>query len=237
MKNIIKPSKTIMFHELIFMVSIDNVERLLKISTEQKHRDDAVLVKNSSIVYLVAIWQHYVQTLVEHTFEQILSKTKDPMKFPMKLLTIASSEIYEDKNKTRVWEIANDGWIKVLKQHADKCIKNFNTPDANKIDILFEKVIGIKNISYGWKWRGLSNKNACDRLNYILKIRHDIAHKGRTKSLVYHNDIVTDIHFIHRLAVSLNNSVVDYSKEQFGLNIWHKLKYKDKIGEFETRAK
>ena len=229
----IKPPQGIRIHELVFLISIKKVKQLLDISSKHKKKSDAEVIHYSAVVYLVAIWQDFLTYLVEDAFNNMMELSVNPSKIPNNILLLASKDLRESKNNLLVWKLAGSGWKEVLLEYFKKSIVSFNTPNYYKIDILFERSIGIKNISNRWKWHGMTSEQAKNRLDKLLAIRHDISHRGRTKYPIDKKRLEEYIHFIHRLVVCTNNSVGSYLKKLTGKNSYNKLNYQREIGKLK----
>ncbi len=55
------------------MVHVHEVERLLSISAQQKRSRDAEIVNRAAVVFLMAVWQTYVEALADEAFTHRLS--------------------------------------------------------------------------------------------------------------------------------------------------------------------
>jgi hypothetical protein len=57
-------------------------------------------------------------------------------------------------------KLAGSGWKSVLIAHKKKILSSylssFNTPRPAQVDALFESLVGFKNLSASWKWKGMS---------------------------------------------------------------------------------
>lgn len=175
--------------EFVFMIHAREVEHLLGISANLKRRSDREVVNRASVVFLMAVWQTYVEAVIDDA----IAKMPSPP-------SVSSS--------TRL-----------------------STPSPDRIDELFEKRLGIKTVSQHWKWRGMTPDRAHRKLNAILKLRHQIAHKARTKAPVKRRAVLEYVHFVHRLAVCLFNATSSYVATQSGLCSRSRMQYRRRIGE------
>jgi RiboL-PSP-HEPN len=148
------------FVEFVFHVRVMEVEHLLEIAAAQKHRADAEIIFRAAIVFIVAVWQTYIEAVADHLAN------------PSKL------------GKTRL-----------------------STPSSDNIDRHFMERFKIDHITSAWKWRGMSSVSARRKLDSLLQLRHDIAHKARTRRPVTRMAVLEYVHFVHRLAVYSHNAV------------------------------
>ena len=76
----------------------------------------------------------------------------------------------------------------IAKRNLDEAINRFNTPNKQNVDRLFRDTLGIPNVSSSWENGDLAKNMAADTLAEILKVRHEVAHTGRTEKLLSLNE-------------------------------------------------
>ena len=83
--------------------------------------------------------------------------------FPTKVRTLGSREIREAKDERRVWELAGDGWRKVLQDHREatkaKWLKDFNTPKSQQVRELFLGLLDL-DVTTTWSWQAMATDQA-----------------------------------------------------------------------------
>lgn len=147
--------------EFVFMIHIGEVQHLLELAARQRRRRDSEIVCRAAVVFLVAVWQTYVEAVADS-------------------FTANGSGI----SRARI-----------------------STPNGSNIDLLFKQSFGIPEVSRSWKWRGMTAVAARDKLQRLIKLRHEIAHKARLRSPIRRSVLLDYVHFIHRLAVCLHNAM------------------------------
>ena len=221
--------------EFMFMTCISEVGQLLKISSRQKRRSDAEVINRSALVFLVATWETFIQTVAEQAFKEMLEHATSPQMFPNKVLAVASRKLQEDRDDRGIWILAGSGWKKVLEDHQKEILQRhtgpFHSPMSENIDSLFQAVLGLKCVSSYWKWRGMTAVRARVRLDQLVKLRHQIAHRVHTREEIKKSTVESYTHFMHRLAASLHNAVASHLKKQTGKRIWGHVVYRGNIGE------
>lgn len=176
--------------EFVFMIHVWEVEHLLKISARQKQRRDAEVINRAAVVFLVAVWQTYVEALA-------------------------------------------DELCALVGGAAAKAAPNrLNTPNSKNVDALFKKLFGLSNVSSSWKWRGMTCGRARSKLDGILALRHQIAHKARLRGTVRRSVVLSYVHFAHRLAICLYNHTARYSAALLGRAPPRPIVYGGSIGQF-----
>src|SRR4030095_2966986 len=166
--------------------TVADVERLVEIheklagrSPARKH--DVEVLNKSGVVLLVACWESFVEDLAIQAFDFLIEEAEKPSKFPRKVLALAVKSLREDPDHTRVWQLAGKGWQTVLRNHRNDVLirftGSFNTPRPDKVDELFESVIGLRVASRGWAWKGTTRDRVCGKLNKLIDLRGEIAHR------------------------------------------------------------
>jgi hypothetical protein len=201
-----------------------------KIAGKDPGRKTGVEVLNkSAVVLLVACWESYVEELAAHAFSIMLKYAKQPSIFPTKVLTLASKEIKNDSDETRVWQLAGKGWKDILEQHKDNTLKKhlsvFNTPKTANINNLYLDLLGVKRISKDWNWATITSQKAEAKLDAIIALRGQIAHEVKTTESVHKELVVKYSHFIKRLAGLMSNSVADHMQSRTGKDPWVRVTY------------
>jgi hypothetical protein len=196
--------------------NFDEVRRLLaiheKVSGDSRGYKSKVEVLNkSAIVLMVACWEAYIEDLASSAFDFMLENAKNYKVFPDNVLTIASKELRLDKDERMVWELAEKGWQKVLKEHKKQIIKkyinNFNTPRSEIIDKLFKELIGLSNLSSNWHWFGKSSDRSRKDLSDLVTLRGSISHRVSATKKVYKKEVWNKLEFINKLALKSHNRV------------------------------
>jgi hypothetical protein len=105
----------------------------------------------SYILNLVAVWQVFIEDLLEFGVNEIIKKQTD------------------------------SNTIEILKTNLNENIKRFNTPNTTNIDKIFKTVLAIEKITSTLELKEMSLEQTKFKINYILKIRHQIAHTSKSK--------------------------------------------------------
>ncbi len=194
-----------------------------------RKRDVEVLNK-SAIVLLLACWEAFVEDTATAAFDSMLKSAASPAVFPEFVLAIAAKEI--QKADTMVfWGIAKDGWKAELVKHRDRIFGkyvergSFNTPNASNIDRLFSEMVGVTSISRQWAWRGMSRESSSDKLQRLIELRGNIAHRVTTTKAVKKSDVVSYKKFLYRLAVITHNRTLAFIYARTKARPWDRYRY------------
>lgn len=82
---------------------------------------------------LVACWEAYLEGLCIYAFNQNLANCKTPLDFPKAVTKIVRANLLKERDERKIWELAGDGWKKILTEHKNKIIKRFHHPKTARI--------------------------------------------------------------------------------------------------------
>ena len=216
------------------IANMNEVKRLSAIHSDiggsgpgRKHNIE--VLNRSAIVLIVACWESYIEDLACIAFDYLLTNAKQPHHIPSKVLTTASKDLKENKDESKVWELAGDGWRKVLKRHRksvlDRYVGKLNTPRPKQIDDLYETLLGMKNVSKAWAWKGTTNKRALERLDNLITLRGEIAHRVVAGNSVHKKHVDQARHLIGFLSAVLSNQVAEHLSDIFGVFPYGPIEY------------
>jgi len=209
--------------------NMEEIDRIVEIHRElggrARGRRHAVEVLNkSALLLLVACWEAFVEDLAENAFNFLLRNAAGPDAFPAKVLALAATPLRDDADQRKVWNLAGTGWKAVLEAHKakvfDKSIGKLNTPKYKQVDALFKDLIGYKNLSSRWTWKGMSIGNARKRLEDIIALRGEIAHRVGASHPVRKEKVIASRHFVYRLSVISSNKVRAFLENRTGRIPW-----------------
>ena len=213
----------------LFSENINEARRLIEIHTQliggkPGYPAEVEVLNKSGVVLLVACWEAFVEDMAKSSFECLLSNAQDHTVFPAKVLTQASKDIWNTKDERTVWTLADSGWKNLLSMHKDKILKEyiagFHTPRPDRVDNLFESLIGLKNLSSSWKWRGMNSNQARRKLDDLITLRGSIAHRVKASKSVRKDDVKGSSDFVVRLAYYSSNTLRDYIYNRVGEYPW-----------------
>lgn len=176
-----------------FQTNQEDIEQLWQIHEDYagqgRGRKYGVEVLNRSVViFVTACWESYVEDLAREAFNFLLENAADSTAVPAKVKNFAVAEIHKQKDPTRLWDIADQGWRQVLEQHKDavmeKWLGGFNTPKTKPVNDLFSELLGIPKISGSWFWQKMSPERAGEKLDEYITVRGNIAHRIRDEDKV-----------------------------------------------------
>jgi hypothetical protein len=187
-------------------------------------RHNVEILNKSGVVLLVACWEAFVEDLATTAFDCLMNNAISPSTFPNIVLTGASKALRSDPNETKVWDLAGDGWKRVLKNSRNELLERYvgklNTPKPKNVDELFEKIIGLSSLSSCWKWRGTTADASKRKLEKLVELRGEIAHRVKATKAVKKQDLLESSQFVARLAARTSNTVRAFVHGRIGTHPW-----------------
>ena len=213
---------------------IDNmveVSRLLDIHTDLSgtgpgRRRDVEILNKSAVVLLVACWEAYVEDTAQAALDFMVRNCTDHSCFTAPVLERVASK----HSGPKAWDLAGNGWKQALRDNLSeilvRTIGALNTPKAKQVDELFEKTIGLKNLSSSWKWKGRTASQASKAIDDLVTLRGSIAHQVKTSSAVRKKHAKDGIHLISRVAAKTSNVVRVHVRARIGKYPWSGVSYR-----------
>jgi hypothetical protein len=210
--------------------NVREVERLQGIHSQittkgpgRKHNVE--VLHKSAIVLLVACWEAYVEDLIGAALNHMIVSCKDHKAFPKYVL----ERIASGHPGLKAWDLAGDGWKKTLRDNLTqvlvKTTGTLNTPKTAQVDELFQKTIGLPQISSSWHWKGRSVAQVTTALDDLVTLRGSIAHRVSAARNVQLKDVKEARSFVFRLAVRSHNHTCTFLKAQVGSAPWVGVKF------------
>lgn len=198
-----------------FVDNAEKVERLLQIhgeltGTGRGRRTGVEVLNKSGIVLLVACWEAFVEDLLLGAVLEMTSAISDPTELPRRVRAGIGTSLQDQKDPRTVWRLAGDGWRTVVEERAKSLASKLNTPRSEQIDRLYEKALGLEDMSAAWTWHRTHADRARAKLNDLIDLRGSIAHRVATSASVRKTDVTSNVDFIYRLAVKSHNRVGDF---------------------------
>ena len=221
--------------------NLQEVEKLISIhislTKNRKGSWTSVNVLNkSALVLVVACWEAYIEDVARLGYENLVNLCNNPNIIPKKVRSLASIELKKDSDESSVWQLAGDGWRKVLTKYKNDTLKkyigNFNTPKTEKIDELYENLIGLKSLSKSWHWKGMNQSSK--KLNGLVTRRGEIVHRVRMAGTnVSKKEVQGAVEFFQCLAAITSNKVRGHIFNLTGKYPWIGVNFilkKEKVG-------
>lgn len=185
---------------------------------------DVEVLNRTAMVFITACWESYVEDLARESFEFMINNVSLARDVPVKVRSLSTKAIFEQKDNTKVWDIADNGWKAILIAHKEvaltKWLGNFNTPKSAQVETLFRELLGINSISSGWHWQRMPNQRAKDKLDEYVTVRGNIAHRTAHNSVVHKSWGTGYLKHIENLVFCMERDVFGELKSITGMAPW-----------------
>jgi len=210
--------------------SMRDVKRLMQIhsdvgGTTQGRRYGLDVLNKSGVVFVAAAWEAFVEDVALQAINHILSVAKNPKTIPLSIRKGVARYVQDSKHDLKAWDLAAEGWKKVVREYKDDVIATFNTPKPHNVDNLFKRLLGVEEISAQWYWQGMSKTSASAKLRKFMETRGAIAHRGELPQSITKDYVEDRRKFINRLCVRTSNVIRDCIKTQVGSYPWRRATY------------
>jgi hypothetical protein len=195
-----------------------------RISGTERGRRHLEVLNKSAIVLLCAIWEAYCEDVADEALGHLLAHLRDPSDLPEALRRRIAKELKEDKNELSPWKVAGAGWKSHLRTRLNilRQTRNieWNNPKAANVDKFFEDALGIVKLSDAWHWKRISAPMAKHRLDLIVTLRGDIAHRGRSLAYVEKFRVTRALNHVRHLVTVTDAKVTRELKSITGVEPW-----------------
>lgn len=165
-----------------FLELLEDVEKLT--STHNDYCKQKAGKKNlghltrSGLVMLCAAWERYNENFLLEVVDLVLRTDIEAKALPKEVKQYISSQVKNHKNEIYPIELADSGWKNLWKGYAVNETNLLNTPNAEKLNTLFKRFLGLSEYTELWKKKHIS------KINEFIKIRGEIAHNGSKSKYV-----------------------------------------------------
>jgi len=163
---------------LNFLNLIKDVDELIDayevLSSATPPRRNLGCISRGGILMLCASWEFFMEELLLESIELLNAEGISISRLPGSVKKRISLKISDDKNDIKAFDLAESGWRSLWKVYAKLDTELLNTPNQEKLDILYNRYLGISSISQSW------TTYSADEINLFIRTRGKIAHKGRS---------------------------------------------------------
>jgi hypothetical protein len=178
----------------------------------------------SAVVLLVSSWEAYIEDICSEALEHLVTHATDASSLPKSIKQQIASELKSSKNESDVWKIADGGWRELLRSRLASMKegrdRGFNSPKSQQTSDFFKNSIGIDDIQRSWAIDLLEPKDASNKLDALVALRGEIAHRGRIKEELDIEFISSHLKFIKKLASKTDETVSSHLKKVTKKSLW-----------------
>ncbi len=215
-------------HIQTFEGNLSDVVRLIEIHRQlagdrQGRRYGLECLNKSAIVLMLATWEAFIEDLAQNAFECMLANATDHKIFPRQVQDLVWKEL-KSTPTTDGLEMIQSGWKASFINHKKKVLErhivrsSFNTPSGEKINTLFAELIGLNSMTSHWKWRGMRDSTAVNKVIALIELRGAIAHRAAADDAVVKQRVLEYSKLIVRLAWRTHDAVRNYLAAALGFD-------------------
>lgn len=215
-------------HIQTFEGNLSDVVRLIEIHRQlagdrQGRRYGLECLNKSAIVLILATWEAFIEDLAQNAFECMLANAVDHKIFPRQVQDLVWKELKASQT-TDGLAMIQTGWKAAFVNHKTKVLdkhivrSSFNTPSGEKINTLFAELIGLNSMTSHWKWRGMRDTTATNKVISLIELRGAIAHRAAADDAVVKQRVLEYSKLIVRLAWRTHDAVRDYLSTTLGFD-------------------
>jgi hypothetical protein len=219
-----------------FEFALNDVRVLLKMHDNQTQRKrgkpDASLevLKRSGLILTVTAWESFIEdTLVEQVATR-LKKISTPQELNSVFNTVAEAWLNPQVNKGKpkppdLIKWTGEGWKKMIMDRIQEEASVLNTPNSKNVEKLLKKYLNLQ-VRDTWKWRGMTFEAVRRRLDALIVLRGNIAHRSKTV-LTWMPRFPSESFIVRRKqlvnAISLIENLVQCTEQGLGIAPYSKL--------------
>jgi len=165
----------------------------------------------SAVVLMVSHWEAYIEDICGEALEHLVKHSKDSSALPKAIKQQVASEILASKNKLEAWNLADDGWQKLLRARLAAMKvgrdRGFNSPKAQQTKEFVSNTVGIDDVTKSWTLKKTDPKSSAKKLDALVAVRGEIAHRGRIKEKLNMDYIAEHIAFLRGLVAKTGGDI------------------------------
>lgn len=178
----------------------------------------------SAAVLMVSHWEAYIEDICGEALEHLVKHAKNASALPKAIQQQVAAEIKASKNEVEAWKLADDGWkdflrgrLSSMKEGRDR---GFNSPKSKQTSEFIKNSVGIDDISNSWVVGTLESKECAEKLDALIVVRGEIAHRGRIKEKLDKAYIADHIAFLRSLVAKTGGRINARMKKITKKGLW-----------------
>ena len=190
----------------------------------EKRQQRAEILNRAAIVFTAACWETFVEDLAVEAFDFMLAHAPTPDVIPMRVRTLDTKHLRDDKDERKIWALAGSGWRETRQSHRGAVIArwttDFHTPRPDRVRDLFTALLDVPDITSHWHWTDVPTVEAVAKLDEYLDIRGNISHRTKHSTAVYKSWVKGFVSHVARLVDLTDRAVEAHVKRLTGKPPW-----------------
>lgn len=190
--------------------------------------EGAEVLFRSAAVLLVSHWEAYIEDICGEALEHLVKNAKDSSRLPKAIKQQVAAEVNGAKDTLEMWKLADEGWrnylrcrLTAMKEGRDR---GFNTPKAEPTKTFIKNTVGIEDITKKWDFDGMDSSLSARKLDALISLRGEIAHRGRIKERLNKDYIADHLEFLKRLVARTGGEINAHLRKHTGKSLWKSAK-------------
>lgn len=178
----------------------------------------------SAVVLMVSSWEAYIEDICSEALEHLVTHATDASALPKSVKQQIAFELKSSKNESDIWKIADGGWKELLRSRLASMKegrdRGFNSPKSQQTSDFFKNAIGIDDIQKSWTIDLLEPKDSSRKLDALVALRGEIAHRGRIKEKLDIEFVSNHLKFLKKLASKTDEAISSHLKKATKKSLW-----------------
>lgn len=203
------------------------MELLWKDEPEEFPEGSEVLFRSAAVL-LVSHWEAYIEDICSEALDHLVQNAKDSSHLPKAIKQQVANEVRDSKDVLEVWKVADGGWkeylrsrLRGMKEGRDR---GFNTPKAEPTKLFVRNTVGIDDVTKSWILKELDASSCIRKLDALIAVRGEIAHRGRIKERLDKDYIMEHVAFLRGLVAKTGGAINAHLKKHTGRPLWEPAK-------------
>ncbi|MCV6588954.1 MAG: HEPN domain-containing protein [Marinobacterium sp.] len=190
-----------------FRHNMMDVKRLIDAHAElsPNHKGKRALghITRSGVVMLCAAWELYAENVLIESAKYLAESYYKPLDLPKQAQKHLSKRVKEAKNELKPLELGGIGWKQLYVAYCQEEAKAVNTPKTTVLFPLYERFIGLVDVSDSWPVDA-------EYVDSFVRVRGDIAHNGRSAKYITISELRDYYGSIQSLVFDQDNYLCGY---------------------------
>lgn len=215
------------------VVVLHNLNNSIK-KADASAPEETEVLNRAGIVLTTSFWEAFCEDVAAEALDKIVALARDANGLPKSIKKQIAKELKASADDLAVWDLAGNNWRSVLQTRLaalqDARNKKLNTPKSHNIDDLFESAVGLPNASSEWSMKykpkkggvevEVSAKETRTKLDEMVALRGEIAHRGKAKAAVMKADVRDFAMFVAAIAVRIDGQLNEHVESVSGVRPW-----------------
>jgi hypothetical protein len=168
---------------LNFEFAIEDAERLLKLHDSETQRQrgrpsrQVEVFKRAAIILSITAWESFIEDTIRVCAEKQIRTATSPADVQRTFNSVAEAWLQRSPKAPHLAGWAGDGWKSLIREKLDSDLRKLNTPNTKNVRDLSKCYLST-DITAHWSWTRTSAPRAAERLDKLIELRGDLAHRG-----------------------------------------------------------